>query len=182
MLTPCRSRTCRVRSSASRQCLACVRRSTGWGGTSATTRSDRVQLDHSGAFPAGASTNVMLMEGEQLGIVTLTNSQTRGVPEGINSAFFDIATHGEQTVDWLGAYGKIFADMDGNSPGEKWAATPAVAAVPLPLDAYVGTYDNSYYGPLTVSADGGGLSMSMGPPDHADHVRAQPVRRGRIHV
>ena len=125
----------------------------------------RVQLDHSGAFPAGASTNVMLMEGEQLGIVTLTNSQTRGVPEGINSAFLDIATHGEQTVDWLGAYGKIFADMDGNSPGEKWAATPAAAAVPLPLDAYVGTYDNSYYGPLTVSADGGGLSMSMGPPD-----------------
>ena len=107
----------------------------------------------------------MLMEGEQLGIVTLTNSQTRGVPEGINSAFFDIATHGEQTVDWLGAYGKIFADMDGNSPGEKWAATPAAAAAPLPLDAYVGTYDNSYYGPLTVSADGGGLSMSMGPPD-----------------
>ncbi len=34
-----------------------------------------------------------------------------------------------------------------------------------PSRAYLGTYQNSYYGPLTVTSDGGALSMSMGPPD-----------------
>ena len=46
----------------------------------------RVQLDHSGAFLLGAGTTITLIEGEQLGIVTLTNGQPHGIPEAINSS------------------------------------------------------------------------------------------------
>jgi hypothetical protein len=126
----------------------------------------RVRLDHSGAFNLGAATNVMLIEGEQLGIVTLTNGQPHGIPEAINNAFFDIAQNGKQTVDWLGFYQRAFASLyqDIDQAAAKWATPPANPAPPPDAAALVGTYQNSYYGPLTVTADGGTLAMSMGPP------------------
>jgi len=47
----------------------------------------------------------------------------------------------------------------------RWNKPPANPAPPAAESAYLGTYQNSYYGPLTVSSDGGALNMSMGPPD-----------------
>lgn len=128
----------------------------------------RVRLDHSGAFRLGAATNVMLYETEQLGIVTLTNGQPHGVPEAVNNAFFDVATHGQPTIDWINYFG---ATWDGlyqalDQAGAQWATPPANAAPAPDPTSLVGTYRNSYYGPLTVAADAaaGGLSMTMGPP------------------
>lgn len=46
----------------------------------------RVKLDHSGAFALGAATNVAMLPVEQLGIVTLTNGEPRGIPEAINNS------------------------------------------------------------------------------------------------
>ena len=66
----------------------------------------RLKLDHSGAFALGAATSVALLPVEQLGIVTLTNGEPIGVPEGINNAFFDAAQHGKPTVDWLAYFAK----------------------------------------------------------------------------
>ena len=48
--------------------------------------------------------------------------------------------------------------------GEQWRAPPAAPAPAAAETAYVGTYQNPYYGPLTVTFDGGALNMSMGPP------------------
>ena len=45
---------------------------------------------------------------------------------------------------------------------ERTARQPGTATAE---SAYLGTYQNSYYGPLTVASDGGALNMSMGPPD-----------------
>jgi len=135
----------------------------GWNVT--TDDWGRVRLDHSGAFASGASTNVMLLPGEDLGIVTLTNGQPLGVPEAINDAFFDAAQNGSPTVDWVGwwvdNWTKIYAAMA--QPGEQWQTPPANAAPPAAPSAYEGVYQNSYYGPLTVSADGDQLTMAMGP-------------------
>lgn len=60
----------------------------------------RVRMNHSGAFDSGASTNVALVPGEQVGIVALTIGRPQGVPEAINNAFFDAVQNGQPT--WPG--------------------------------------------------------------------------------
>ncbi|MEV8098349.1 serine hydrolase [Kitasatospora sp. NPDC085879] len=124
----------------------------------------RLRLNHSGAFELGAATVVTLLPSEQLGIVVLTNGQPIGVPEAVAEAFFDFAQEGRETVDWLGFMGKVVpaAAVVGVSPTD-YSKPPAGAAPAKPDAAYVGTYANGYYGPLTVSARDGGLVMSLGP-------------------
>jgi len=138
----------------------------GLGWNVSTDDQGRVRLDHSGAFASGAATNVMLLPGEDLGIVTLTNGSPLGIPEAINNAFFDAAQNGSPTVDWLAYYEQVVrAVLAGEQPETDYAEPPADATSPRALDAYTGTYANSYYGPLEVSADGDALSMTMGPPE-----------------
>jgi CubicO group peptidase (beta-lactamase class C family) len=146
----------------------------GWNVT--TDDLGRVRLDHSGAFASGASTNVMMLPGESLGIVTLTNGQPLGLPEAINDAFLDAAQNGSPTVDWvgywLGVWGQIYEAMA--EPGEQWATPPANAAPAGALSVYEGVYQNSYYGPLTVVAAGDQLTMSMGPPERPTSFPLRP--------
>lgn len=126
----------------------------------------REQLGHSGAFLLGAATTITLLPTEQLGIVTLTNGQAHGIPEAINNSFLDVLKHGELTVDWLDFFGDVFEEVYYTSAVDpRWTTPPTNPAPPAADSAYVGTYQNSYYGPLTVTSDGGALSMSMGPPD-----------------
>jgi CubicO group peptidase (beta-lactamase class C family) len=122
----------------------------------------RLKLDHSGAFALGAATSVALLPVEQLGIVTLTNGEPLGVPEGINNAFFDAAQHGKPTVDWLAYFAKAFAASEAHPPNP-YDTPPAQPKPPQALTAYTGTYGNSYYGPLAISEGGGKLQMAMGP-------------------
>ena len=123
----------------------------------------RLKLDHSGAFALGAATSVALLPVEQLGIVTLTNGEPIGVPEGINNAFFDAAQHGKPTVDWLAYFAKALAASEAHPPNP-YDTPPAQPKPPQALTAYTGTYANSYYGPLTVSDVSGKLQMTLGPP------------------
>lgn len=123
----------------------------------------RLRLDHSGAFALGAATNVAMLPVEQLGIVTLTNGEPTGAPEAINNAFFDAAQNGKPTVDWLAYFGKVFAAAEAQQPNP-YDTPPAQPKPPQALAAYAGTYDNAYYGPLTVSEVGGKLQMTLGPP------------------
>ncbi|WP_431683678.1 serine hydrolase [Kitasatospora sp. KL5] len=124
----------------------------------------RLRLNHSGAFELGAATVVTLLPSEQLGIVVLTNGQPIGVPEAVAEAFFDFAQEGREMVDWLSFLGKVVpaAALVGVSPTD-YSKPPAGAAPAEPDAAYVGTYRNNYYGPLTVTARNGGLVMSLGP-------------------
>jgi CubicO group peptidase (beta-lactamase class C family) len=126
----------------------------------------RLQLGHSGAFALGAATNVLMLPGEQLGIVVLTNGHPQGIPEAISAGFFDIANHGELTVDWLTFTSGRFAQIEAaEAPETDWSRPPADPQPARDLGVYAGTYANSYYGPLTVTADGDRLSMAMGPPE-----------------
>jgi hypothetical protein len=60
--------------------------------------------------------------------------------------------------------GGAFAKMEAaDAPDVDYAKTPAEPQPARDLAAYAGHYDNSYYGPLTVSAEGGKLSMRIGP-------------------
>jgi hypothetical protein len=75
-----------------------------------------------------------------------------------------VAQNGRQTVDWVGFLGAIFEQMDAaDAPEVDYTDVPASPKPAQDLVAYAGRYGNSYYGPLEVSADGGKLSMSMGP-------------------
>ncbi|MFI7295978.1 serine hydrolase [Streptomyces sp. NPDC050121] len=124
----------------------------------------RLRLSHSGAFDLGANTNVTMLPGEDLGIVVLTNGAPTGLPDAIAQTFFDTAEHGKATADWLDLIGKIYAQeaAAGRSPTD-YSRPPADAAAARPLAACTGTYANGYYGPLTVTASGGELTMRLGP-------------------
>jgi len=124
----------------------------------------RVRLGHSGAFELGTATNVTFMPGEDLGIVVLTNGTPIGVAEAVGAAFVDVAQNGKQTVDWVGFLGGIFDQMRAaEAPEVDYTKLPADPKPAQDITAYAGSYGNSYYGPLIVSADGGKLAMAMGP-------------------
>ncbi|MFC8455050.1 serine hydrolase [Kitasatospora sp. NPDC057223] len=124
----------------------------------------RLRLNHSGAFALGAATTVTLLPSEGLGIVVLTNGEPLGVPEAVAASYLDIAQHGRETVDWLGAYGGIIGRMmQAGHSATDYTRPPADAAPARPDGAYLGSYANDYYGPLTVTAQGGGLVMTLGP-------------------
>ncbi|WP_249523056.1 serine hydrolase [Modestobacter marinus] len=126
----------------------------------------RLRLGHSGAFNLGAATNVLMLPGEELGIVVLTNGRPQGIPEAITAAFFDIADHGEPTIDWLAFTSWAFEQIEASqAPETDWSQPAADPQPARDLGVYAGTYANSYYGPLTVTADGGDLTMTMGPPE-----------------
>lgn len=124
----------------------------------------RTRIGHSGAFNLGTATNISFLPGEDLGVIVLTNGQPIGVAEAIGAGFFDVAQNGRQTVDWVGYVGGIFAAMDAaDAPKVDYGKAPPAPKPPADAAAYAGTYDNAYYGPLTVTLTDGRLAMAMGP-------------------
>jgi hypothetical protein len=96
--------------------------------------------------------------------VALTNGRPQGIPEAITSGFLDTAQHGAPTVDWLTFTAAQFRQIDqAELPAVDYSKAPERAAPAQAEAAYTGSYANSYYGPLTVSAANGQLSMAMGP-------------------
>ncbi|GGZ87313.1 serine hydrolase [Streptomyces subrutilus] len=125
----------------------------------------RLRLSHSGAFSLGANTNTTLLPLERLGIVVLTNGAPVGLADAVALDFFDVAEHGKASTDWLTLAGSLYAQMDGagRSPTD-YAKPPASPRPARDSAAYTGTYDNPYYGPLTVTADASGaLTLALGP-------------------
>lgn len=128
-----------------------------------TDGSGRVRISHSGAFSAGAGTTVMLIPNLDLAIVVLVNASGNGTAEGVTAAFADVAEFGEQQYDWVSAFQAAFAPV--NAPeGELVDETPPADPAPAsPNSTYVGTYQNDYFGPITVGESGGGLVLTAGP-------------------
>ena len=120
-----------------------------------------VEWGHSGAFSAGAATNVKLLPELGLGVVVLTNAQPVGAAEAIGDAYVDTLVNGKTTKDWPQLYGEAFAGLLDPPPVE----TPAAPTAPREDSAYVGTYANDYFGDVVVrpAAGGSGLEMAIGP-------------------
>ncbi|MFG2995656.1 DUF3471 domain-containing protein [Streptomyces sp. NPDC048340] len=100
---------------------------------------------------------------ERLGIVVLTNGAPAGLADAVALDFFDTAEHGKPTADWLALAGALYAQMEtaGRSPTD-YAHPPSGAKPPQDDSAYTGTYDNPYYGRLTVAKGADGV-LSLGP-------------------
>ncbi len=123
----------------------------------------RVRLSHSGAFSSGAGTTVMMIPALDLGIVVLTNATANGTAESVTASFADVAEYGAQQYDWLTAFQQAFVPI--NAPrGELVDRTPPADPAPAsPNSAYVGTYQNDYFGPITIGESAGGLVLTAGP-------------------
>jgi hypothetical protein len=124
----------------------------------------RLRLSHSGAFELGANTNVTMLPGEQLGITVLTNGAPAGLADSVALDFFDTAQYGRPTADWRTLVDHVYQQQEqqGRSPTD-YTKPPLNAAAARSDDAYTGTYANDFYGPLTVTAANGELTMSLGP-------------------
>ncbi|MCB5169888.1 serine hydrolase [Streptomyces bambusae] len=127
----------------------------------------RLRLSHTGAFDLGANTNVTMLPAEELGIVVLTNAAPTGVPDAVALDFFDTAQYGKPRTDWLALAASLYTQQlslgDEPSP-TNYASPPADAKAAQDDAAYLGTYENEFYGRLEVveGADGG-LVLLLGP-------------------
>jgi CubicO group peptidase (beta-lactamase class C family) len=122
-----------------------------------------LQVSHSGAFGRGSATAVTLYPTEELGIVVLTNAPPQGVPEAISAEFVDIVRYGHSTqASWLDFIAP-FLEQPATADQTKYSGPVAQAAPSRDLTAYAGVYQNSFYGPLTVSVANGGLALAAGP-------------------
>jgi len=126
----------------------------------------RLRLGHSGGFNQGAATAFALLPSADVGIVVLTNAMPIGVPESVNNYFLDYVEAGSVQQDWLTLYGQVFAGLYVN-PSELAGKKPPANPVPAGPDSfYTGTYDNAFYGPIRITAEGGSLHLLIGPgPD-----------------
>lgn len=136
----------------------------GFGWNVSYDEKGRARVGHSGAFDLGAATNIAMIPGEELGIVVLTNAQPIGAAEAISETFLDIAQNGRPTVDWVAFLGQVFGGMREQERARAASGeVPADAKPARPAPDYAGVYQNAYFGPLTVRAEGNGLAMVLGP-------------------
>jgi CubicO group peptidase (beta-lactamase class C family) len=125
----------------------------------------RVHWNHSGGFELGAATVVHLVPSERLGIVVLTNASPIGVPETIASTFCDLVLDGKTERNWAEIYKRGFEELskplygttvDYRKPPEE--KTPA-----LGNSAYLGKYQNDFFGPIEIRETDGSLCVCLGP-------------------
>lgn len=135
----------------------------GYGFNVNSDATGRVRIGHSGAFGLGAGTTFLGIPDLDLGIVVLTNAAPIGAAEALSQEFADLAETGAVQHDWRPLYAGLFAAGSapaGSLAGETQPANPVAAS---PNSAYVGTYQNDYVGPATVSEAGTGLVLTLGP-------------------
>jgi CubicO group peptidase (beta-lactamase class C family) len=135
----------------------------GYGFNVGTTSDARTQLSHSGAFQLGAGTNFVILPSADVAIIALTNATPAGVPETLTAEFADLVQFGVVREDWFKLYNAAFVQMDqptGSLVGQQPPTNPAPAK---PLAAYVGQYENSFWGPARVTQQGDGLQVAIGP-------------------
>lgn len=105
-----------------------------------------------------------LLPGEELGITVLTNGEPVGLADSVALDFFDTAQYGKPTADWLSLAAQVYQQGEEAGRPHRLHQAPEDAADAQPDDTYTGTYDNDFYGPLTVTAaKNGELTMSLGP-------------------
>ncbi len=123
------------------------------------------QWSHSGAFLLGAGTTVGMIPGQHLGVAVLTNGQPVGASEAMVEIVLDLIIDGDVSRDWLGLYGPLFDGFYVPATPTDWSDRPADPSPPASSSTYIGTYDNTYFGPLEVSEQDGALVMTLGPAD-----------------
>jgi hypothetical protein len=88
-----------------------------------------------------------------------------GVAEGVTAVFMDTALYGKPTRDWFQLYRQAFAAMMQDQTSAEYAQPPASPAPPAENAAYLGTYENPFFGEIAIIEKDGGLAIAQGPQD-----------------
>jgi CubicO group peptidase (beta-lactamase class C family) len=108
---------------------------------------------------AGMHSIVFLVPDARVGLVMLTNSSDNKVPENSGWKLYDLL-FGTNLAPTAAVRGMV----ELGEQARQTADIPAFASVPpLPLDRYVGTYQNPAYGRAVVTATGDKLQFTLGP-------------------
>lgn len=135
----------------------------GYGFNVAVNANGRPAMGHSGAFVLGAGTNLQILPSADIAIVVLTNGGPVGAAETISSQFMDIVQYGMTTRDWYALLSPLLMQNYHPVGDLVRKAAPVAPAASRPLADYVGSYENSYFGPARVSTSENGLTLALGP-------------------
>jgi CubicO group peptidase (beta-lactamase class C family) len=119
-------------------------------------------VGHTGGV-GGFVSRVMLVPEENLGVVILTNAEETGA---FDSILYYVLDHylQVQPTDWIGAF-KSLKDQEEKDAAETMKKAEGARAVnsklSLPLEKYAGTYNDAWYGPITIRLENGGLVISF---------------------
>lgn len=135
----------------------------GYGFNVNSDATGRVRIGHSGAFGLGAGTTFLGIPDLDLGIVVLTNAAPIGAAEACPRS--SPTSRRPAASSTTGGRWRAAAFAPGSAPAGTLAGQtpPANPVAPSPNSAYVGTYQNDYVGPATVSEAGAGLVLTLGP-------------------
>ncbi|SEN32417.1 CubicO group peptidase, beta-lactamase class C family [Luteibacter sp. UNCMF331Sha3.1] len=117
---------------------------------------------HTGGWP-GMVSRLTLVPDLKLGVVVLTNQESGAAFQAVTMRALD-AYMDAPKKDWNAAYAASVKKMEGNADDsmKKHEAARAKGAKPsLPLDGYVGTYRDPWYGDVRVAKQGGRLVMTF---------------------
>jgi CubicO group peptidase (beta-lactamase class C family) len=122
----------------------------------------RKLVGHTGGV-GGFVSRVMLVPEENLGVVVLTNAEQGGAFDAILYNVLDYYFHLPQT-DWIAAF-KTMKDQDEKEAADIMkkaeSGRDANSKPSLPLAKYAGTYNDAWYGPITIRLENGGLLISF---------------------
>jgi CubicO group peptidase (beta-lactamase class C family) len=115
----------------------------------------RKLLTHTGGLP-GYVSRVAMLPGIHLGIAILTNQESGAAFDSIANTIMD-GYLGSNDTDWVAAYPAIAKRQAAASA----AARDASSKPSLPLDKYAGTYQDAWYGGMTISRIGTVLAIAF---------------------
>jgi CubicO group peptidase (beta-lactamase class C family) len=122
----------------------------------------RKLVGHTGGV-GGFVSRVMLVPEENLGVVILTNAEEGGAFDAI---LYHVLDHYLQlpATDWIGAF-KALKDQEEKEAAEAMkkaeGARAAISKPSLPLEKYAGTYNDAWYGPISIRIENGALVISF---------------------
>jgi CubicO group peptidase (beta-lactamase class C family) len=120
-------------------------------------------VEHTGGLPGYVSKVAMIPE-LKLGVAILTNQESGAAFESIAYYLLDHFIGGGKT-DWLGAYQKLQqrrASMIAAAEHQTAEKRDSTAGPSLPLASYVGTYNDAWYGDISIGLENGKLVMQFG--------------------
>jgi CubicO group peptidase (beta-lactamase class C family) len=122
----------------------------------------RKLVGHTGGV-AGFVSQVMLVPEENLGVVILTNAEEDAAFESILYEVLDYYLHIPPT-DWVAAYKTVRDKQEkdaGDAMKEAESNRNANSKSSLPLEKYAGTYNDAWYGPITIKFENEGLVITF---------------------
>jgi hypothetical protein len=122
----------------------------------------RKLIGHTGGV-GGFVSRVMLVPEENLGVVVLTNAEEDGAFDAILYHVLDSYFHLPPT-DWIAGYKSVRdqEEKSGTDIVKKAEGTRAADSKPsLPLEKYAGTYNDAWYGPISIRMENAGLVISF---------------------